>query len=100
MASMKRPRLESVRARPSAFLDLVFVDGQEFSLDMSEDLQMFEGLQPLRNTDAFQAVVLGDNGWSIEWPDLDIQIGADTLLLDALAQTAPDKNTRVNWDQR
>ncbi|MGE8333615.1 MAG: helix-turn-helix domain-containing protein, partial [Pseudomonas putida] len=29
------------------------------------------------------------------WPALDIQIGADTLLLDALAQNAPDENTRV-----
>jgi hypothetical protein len=30
-----------------------------------------------------------------EWPDLDIQIGADTLWLDAQAQNASDENTRI-----
>ncbi|QNL90361.1 Uncharacterized protein PPKH_4947 [Pseudomonas putida] len=30
----------------------------------------------------------------MEGPELDIQIGAVTLLLDALTQTAPDENIR------
>ena len=34
-------------------------------------------------------------GWTVEWPDLDIQIGADTLWLDAQAQNASDENTRI-----
>ena len=43
---------------------------------------------------------LGDDGWSVEWPELDIQIGADTLYLDALAQNASDENTRIFIDWR
>ena len=43
---------------------------------------------------------MGDDGWSVEWPELDIQIGADTLYLDALAQNAADENTRIFIDWR
>lgn len=95
MPSMKRPRLRVVQALPKAVLDLVFVDGQHFQLDMSADLELFEGLKPLKAPHAFAGATLGDNGWTVEWLALDIQIGADTLLLDALAQNAPDENTRI-----
>jgi hypothetical protein len=99
---MKRPRLQAVKALPKGVLDLVFVDGQHFQLDMSGDLELFEGLKPLKTPHAFVEATLGDNGWTVEWPALDIQIGADTLLLDALAQNAPDENTRIfiHWRLR
>ncbi len=48
----------------------------------------------------FEGAALGDDGWSVEWPELDIQIGADTLYLDALAQNAADENTRIFIDWR
>lgn len=95
MASMKRPRLRAVQARPGAILELTFISGQQFTLDMSKDLQSYPGLKPLSKVGAFEGAVLGDAGWTVEWPDLDIQIGADTLFLDALAQAAPDENTRI-----
>ncbi|HDS1747319.1 MULTISPECIES: DUF2442 domain-containing protein [Pseudomonas] len=95
MASMKRPRLRAVQARPGARLVLTFTNGQRFDLDMSDALAAYPGLAPLAKREAFQGAVLGDGGWSVEWLALDIQIGADTLLLDALAQTAPDDNTRI-----
>ena len=52
--------------------------------------------------EAFTSLCLGDDGWSVEWPELDIQIGADTLYLDALAQNASDENTRmfIEWRAR
>ncbi len=62
---------------------------------MRDALKAYPGLAPLTKRGAFEGVMLGDGGWSVEWPELDIQIGADTLLLDALAQTAPDENTRI-----
>ncbi|MDF3929631.1 DUF2442 domain-containing protein [Pseudomonas putida] len=95
MASMKRPRLKGVQPRSGASLELTFTNGQHFTLDMSDALNTYPGLAPLSKGKAFEGVVLGDGGWSVEWPALDIQIGADTLLLDALAQSAPDENTRV-----
>lgn len=100
MLPMKRPRLASVQALPDYRLDLTFIDGQQLTLDLSRDLRAFSGLQPLLEGSAFAGVTLGDDGWSVEWPELDIQIGADTLYLDALAQNASDENTRIFIDWR
>ncbi|MFC0709235.1 DUF2442 domain-containing protein [Azorhizophilus paspali] len=102
MASMKRPRLLAVQACPGHRLELTFIDGRHFVLDMREDVAKFPGLKPLQNARAFVGAALGDDGWAVEWPALDIQIGADTLYLDALAQAAPDENTRIfiGWRAR
>lgn len=96
MASvMKRPRLQAVQALRGYKLELTFIDGRVFTVDMSSDLVEYPGLAPLQEVRNFAAAELGDDGWSVEWVELDIQIGADTLYLDALAQAAPDEDTRV-----
>ena len=102
MASMKRPRLRAVQARPGHVLELTFIDGQQFVLDMTQDIATYPGLKPLQAAKAFKGATVGDDGWTVEWPELDIQIGADTLYLDALAQAAPDENTRIfiGWRAR
>lgn len=69
-------------------LELTFASGQYFDPDMSDVIETSPGLKPLSDERAFEGVTLGDGGWTVEWPALDIQVGADTLLLDALAQTA------------
>jgi hypothetical protein len=97
---MKRPRLSAVQALPDYRLALTFIDGQHLNLDLSRDLRAYPGLQPLLEAAAFEGAVLGDDGWSVEWPRLDIQIGADTVYLDALAQNAVDENTRIFIDWR
>ena len=102
MALMRRPRLADVQAQPCFRLALTFVDGRRFVLDMRDDIASFPGLAALKDEKAFSEVIVGDSGWTAEWPDQDIQIGADTLLLDALAQAAPDENTRtfIGWRAR
>lgn len=102
MASMKRPRLQAVQACGNNRLALTFIDDQQFMLDMSEDLARYPGLRPLQDADAFAQAQVGDDGWTVEWPDLDIQLGADTLYLDAQAQAATDENTRIfiGWRAR
>ena len=99
MLPMKRPRLIAVKVLPDHRLLLKFIDGQQMSLDLSHDVQTYPGLRPLQGT-AFEGAMLGDDGWSVEWPGPDIQIGADTLYLDALAQNASDENTRIFIDWR
>ncbi|WP_137804595.1 DUF2442 domain-containing protein [Pseudomonas sp. G(2018)] len=99
MLPMKRPRLSAVQVLGDYHLALTFIDGQRLTLDLSHDLQAFPGLQPLQGS-AFDGAVLGDDGWWVEWPAQDIQIGADTLYLDALAQNASDENTRIFIDWR
>ena len=100
MLPMKRPRLSAVLALPDYCLALTFIDGQQLNLDLSRDLRSYPGLQPLLVGRVFEDAALGDDGWSVEWPELDIQIGADTLYLDALAQNATDENTRIFIDWR
>ena len=95
MASMKRPRLSAVQVLPDKQLILTFIDGQQLPLDMSADVRRFPGLQALQDERVFAGAQLGDDGWTLEWPDPDIQIGADTVYLDALAQNATDENTRI-----
>lgn len=99
MLPMKRPRLSAVQVLPDYRMALTFIDGQQLILDLSHDLQAFPGLQPLQGR-GFEQAELGDDGWCVEWPELDIQIGADTLYLDALAQNASDENTRIFIDWR
>ena len=78
MASMKRPRLKHVQALPDYRLALTFINDQQLILDMSRDLHAWPGLHLLKDPDAFASAQVGDDGWTVEWPEPDIQIGADT----------------------
>lgn len=96
MATMKRPRLASVQALSDYRLRLVFRDGSVYTVSLANVFDKFPGLRPLQDLAAFgKAQVIENEGWTVEWPELDIQIGADTLWLDARAQNAVDENTRV-----
>jgi hypothetical protein len=100
---MKRPRLQAVEALTQYRLRLTFVDGRVFTVSLTNEFDRFPGLRPLRDAAAFAgATVIEGEGWTVEWPALDIQIGADTLWLDAQAQNAPDENTRIfaQWRAR
>ena len=93
---MKRPRLSEIKVLARQRLRLNFVDGSVFTVNFAPLIEESPGLSPLRDTKAFaKATIEPDAGWSVEWPELDIQIGADTLWLDAQAQNAPDENTRI-----
>lgn len=103
MASMKRPRFVALKALPGHHLHMTFIDGTEAIVDFKPFFDESPGLAPLRDAKAFAQVCIGeDAGWTAEWPALDIQIGADTLWLDAQAQNAPDENTRIfaQWRAR
>lgn len=103
MAQMKRPRLARVEPLTDFRLRLGFVDGSEAVVDFKPLFDESPGLAPLRDASAFAGASLIDGeGWAVVWPALDIQIGADTLWLDAQAQTADDENSRVfaQWRAR
>lgn len=103
MAQMTRPRLAAVRPLKNFRLKLTFIDGSVREVDFRPLFDESPGLGRLRDPAAFNKACLGeDEGWTVEWPDLDIQVGADTLWLDAQAQSAPDENTRIfaRWRAR
>lgn len=96
MASMKRPRLAAVEPLPNYQLKMTFINGCIMTVDKGEAIFAKPSLTPLRDPAAFAKVQLANSiGWTIEWPDFDIQIGADTLWLEALLQAATDEDTRT-----
>lgn len=103
MARMKRPRLAGIKVLGQFRMRLTFVGGEVYTLDFQLLFDESPGLARLRDPEAFAtAALIEGEGWTVEWPELDIQIGADTLWLDAQAQSAPDENTRVfaQWRAR
>lgn len=103
MASMKRPRLQAIEVLSDFVLGLTFIDGSRSTVDFKPLFAESPGLSPLHDSTVFaNARIIEGEGWTVEWPDQDIQIGADTLWLDAQAQNAPDENSRVfaEWRSR
>lgn len=102
MASMKRPRLKAARALPNRRLELEFIDGSRYAVSLAQDTERLPGLNPLRDAEAFAQVQVADEGWTVEWPGFDIQIGADTLWLDAIEQNSHDEAQRefLRWRVR
>ncbi len=93
---MKRPRLAAVKPLPNYKLQMTFVNGNIMTVDKGETIFAKPGLTPLRDPSAFAQVRLTNSvGWTIEWTDYDIQIGADTLWLEAMHQAAIDEDTRT-----
>jgi hypothetical protein len=96
MASMKRPRLSAVEPLPNYQLKMTFINGDTLTVDKRETVFSKLGLVPLRDPAAFaKARIVPGEGWTVEWVDFDIQIGADTLWLEARQQAATDEDTRT-----
>lgn len=102
MATMRRPRVSKVSAEAGHRLAIEFIDGATYVLDLSADVRALPGLRPLQDDAAFSGVRVSDGGWSVEWPAFDIQVGADTLWLDALEQNAATDGQRdfLRWRSR
>ncbi|WP_101102747.1 hypothetical protein [Macromonas bipunctata] len=56
------------------------------------------GLAPLRDARQFaNAILVEGEGLTVAWPELDIQIGADTLWLAAQAQNSKDNKVMAEY---
>src|SRR3989338_11098329 len=96
MASMKRPRLSAVKPLSNYRLKMIFINGDTLTVDKQASIFSKPGLAPLRDPATFaKARIVHGEGWTVEWADFDIQIGADTLWLEAMQQAATDDDTRT-----
>ena len=103
MAHMTRPRLSAVETLDDFKMKLTFINGAVFMIDFKAFFVESPGLLPLRDPAEFaKAAIIPGEGWTVEWVEQDIQIGADTLWLDAQAQNATDESTRffAGWRAR
>ena len=72
------------------------MDGSAYTADFAPLLAESKGLKPLKDPAVFAtATFVAGEGWAVVWPEHDIQIGADTLWLDAQAQIASNENTCI-----
>lgn len=81
-----RPKLSALSPAADYCLNVSFLDGSSGTVSLKDSVFSLPGLAPLRDPAAFSGVVLGEYGWEAEWPQFDIQIGADTLFADMLDQ--------------
>ena len=80
-----------LKGKSNHSLRLQFVDGSTYTVDFAPLLAESKSLKLLKDPDVFaQATLMEGEGWALMWPEQDIQIGADSLWLDAQAQNAPD----------
>ena len=99
---MKRPRLKAINLLNDFKIVATFIDDSIFTIDFKPFFDGSPGLAPLKKPSVFAGAIVDKWGCTLEWPELDIQISADTLWLDAQAQNAPDENTRIfaQWRAR
>lgn len=81
-----RPRLTAADPEADYCLATSFADGSGGLVSLKDSIFSLPGLAPLREPAAFSGATLGEYGWEVEWPQFDIQIGADTLFADLLDQ--------------
>jgi hypothetical protein len=72
-------RIESVVTRGSTVLVIAWDDGRRNEIDLAPIIARHKVLGPLADPDAFRRVSLPDDGWSVEWPLLGIDLGAPQL---------------------
>lgn len=96
MARIKNARLSSIEVLSDFSMRLFFVGGEVYTVNFKALFEESLGLAPLRDARQFaNATLVEGEGWTVAWPELDIQIGADTLWLDAQAQNAEAENMRI-----
>lgn len=72
-------KLESVSPAGDSKLAVTFDDGLLATIDLSPVLAKHPALAPLAEPAVFKEVRLSADGWSIEWPDLGMDFGAQQL---------------------
>jgi len=81
-----RPKLTDLSPAADYCLDVRFADGSGGIVNLKDTIFSLPGLTPLRDPAVFAGAVVGEYGWEAEWPQFDLQIGADTLFADMLEQ--------------
>src|SRR3954467_5593722 len=72
-------KIESVLTRGDAILVTTWDDGRRAEIDLAPVIAARKVLAPLADPDAFHRLRLADDGWSVEWPALGIDLGAAQL---------------------
>lgn len=72
-------RIESAATRGDATLALAWDDGRRAEVDLAPVVAAHPALAPLADPKIFHRIGLADDGWSVEWPECGIDLGAAQL---------------------
>jgi hypothetical protein len=72
-------RIESTLTRGEAILVATWDEGRRAEIDLGPIIAARKMLAPLADPEAFHRIRLAEDGWSVEWPDLGIDLGAAQL---------------------
>jgi len=75
---MKQPNIKAVMANGIKTVSITWVNARVDQVDLAELIGDLAGLAELDNPALFAQVQVGEDGWSLLWPD-GAEIGVDTL---------------------
>lgn len=78
----KNPRIVEVAAVAPGRLEIRWSTGEQFIVEVSDWIDRFALLAPLKHSEIFAQARVGYGGHSVEWPN-DLDLGADQLYLRA-----------------
>ncbi|HLL31859.1 MAG TPA: DUF2442 domain-containing protein [Allosphingosinicella sp.] len=72
-------RIESVLTRGDAVLVVTWDDGRRAEIDLTQIIAARKVLAPLADAESFHRIRLAEDGWSVVWPAVGIDLGASQL---------------------
>jgi len=72
-------RIESAATRGDALLVVAWDDGHRAEIDLGPIIAVRRVLAPLAGPEVFHRIHVADDGWSVEWPQCGIDLGAAQL---------------------
>lgn len=75
---MKQPNIRAIAPAQGRTLEITWASGKGDRVDLAGLIADLAGLATLDDAGAFRAVAVGEDGWSLIWPN-GVEIGADTL---------------------
>ncbi len=83
---MKELNIKAVAASGGKAVEITWASGKIDRVDLAALIDDLAGLATLDDLSVFDAVAVGEEGWSLIWPD-GAEIGTDTLWRLASAET-------------
>jgi len=93
--SKKHFQLTAVEALPNYRLRLSYADGQTFEVDLSDWINTTKSLAALKDTALFAQAKVGLGGYSVEWIEDELDLGADNLRNLAIEQAGGIGHERI-----
>ena len=99
---MKNPafKIDAVKTSPPFLLSITFGDKKTMEIDLSEIIERYSALAPLKAPSVFALAHVGEFGSSVVWRD-DVDLAGDNLRAEAVEQSGGISHERIwNWMHR